>query len=244
MKSCPTCGSKYTDDTLSFCLSDGSRLGDDGAAGAVTVVLGETETFVRSSGAADAVTQVVPMPAAQPSTPPSRIGMAVAITVVVMLMLFAIVGIGGFLLWRNYSEPSANTPPNRNVASNTFNPSPEPTRTVQPPTAPTPPTAKTPVATPETPQRASYPATLRLKMARGATSVPFSGEINAGDNRSFVLACRAGQALSATVTGGSCVTFGPSGSSISRTTVSGDNFVTVTNNCQTLSRFTVRISVL
>ncbi len=249
MKSCPNCGSKYTDDTLSFCLSDGSRLADDGSTGAVTVVLGETDTVVRPGRAPEGgVTQISPIQAARPSKATSRIGLAVALTACGMLILFGVIAVVGFLIWRNYNEPSANAAQNREVVANTFDASPTPaktTTTAKSPAVPTPlPTiAKTPTATPQTPKRASYPASVRLKMARGAFSVPFSGEINPGDERSFILACRAGQSLSATVNGGSCVTFSLGGSSISRTTVGGDNYVSVTNNCQTPSRFTGRISV-
>lgn len=250
MKSCPNCGSKYTDDTLSFCLSDGSRLADDGATGAMTVVLGETDTVVRPArGAEGGVTQISPIQTAPPPpTATSRVGLAVALTAFGMLIFFGAVGIVGFFIWRSSIEPSANALQNREVVANTFDASPTPAKTATPkksPLVPTPqPTlAKTPTATPETPKRASYPASVRLKMARGAFSVPFSGEINPGDERSFILACRAGQSLSATVNGGSCVTFSQGGSSISRTTVGGDDYVSVTNSCQTPTRFTGRISI-
>jgi hypothetical protein len=47
MKYCPTCGTQYTDDTLRFCLQDGSKLDDLREAEIATVVLNETPTITR-----------------------------------------------------------------------------------------------------------------------------------------------------------------------------------------------------
>lgn len=234
MKSCPTCGTRYTDDTLSFCLSDGSRLDGDDAASAVTVEISETDTFVRPGSNA-------PLPA----KPVSRTGIAVAVTAAVMLLLFGIVGVIGFLIWRSYESNTGNATPNRaenRVIVNATSPSPVATaKPTQPAASPKPTIASSP--TPTTPNRANYPATARIRLAKGRFSAPFSGEINPGDERSFVLTCRAGQSLSASISGGSCVTFSGGGTSMSRTTVAGDNYLTVTNNCSSVARFSGSVSI-
>jgi hypothetical protein len=242
MKTCPNCGTRYTDDTLSFCLSDGTPLGDDEAASAITVVIGEPNTLARP-----VATNGTEMTSTAPPTSwASRTGLAVALTALGMLILFGGVAVVGFLIWRNYGTAPINPEQNRNenrVVVNSSSPSPAPTSTAKTVQNPQPTLPKTPVSTPDAPTRATYPATQRLKMARGAFSASFGGEINPGDERSFILACRAGQSLSATVGGGSCVTFSGGGSSLSRTTTSGDNYLTVTNNCPTVARFSGRVSI-
>src|SRR5687768_5888409 len=49
MKTCPSCRTQYSDDTLFFCLQDGTPLVGSEAENP-TVALGETETFVRRVG--------------------------------------------------------------------------------------------------------------------------------------------------------------------------------------------------
>lgn len=48
MKYCPSCGTQYTDDTLRFCLQDGSQLTPGRESEARTVVLDETPTLTRN----------------------------------------------------------------------------------------------------------------------------------------------------------------------------------------------------
>jgi len=238
MKTCPSCGSRYTDDTLSFCLSDGSRLADETSAGEVTVVLGETETVARpraSSGTPAHPSQSVGPPA-------SRTWIAVLLTAAGMLALFVIIAVVGFFVWRNLDTQVA-TPisENRNGGSTATTPYSSPTQ--RPTATPSKPTPEPTIArTPE--PRANYRSTTRLTMGKGSYSAPFSGEINPGDTRIFVLACRSGQSLSATVSGGPCVTFSGGGTSLSRTTTAGDNSVSVINTCTQITRFSVRISVI
>lgn len=238
MKTCPSCGSRYTDDTLSFCLSDGTRLAEETANGDITDILGETETLARPRASVGSPTYPV-----QPVSPTaSRTWIAVLLTAVGMLALFGVVAVVGFFVWRNLGKPG-DTPTweNRNSSSAASSPS------ASPPIRPTatqakPSPAPTIARTPE--PRASYRSTTRLTMGKGSYSAPFSGEINPGDTRTFVLACRSGQSLSATVTGGSCVTFSGGGTSLSLTTTAGDNSVSVVNNCTQVTRFSVRISVI
>jgi hypothetical protein len=105
MKQCPTCQSQYTDDTLQFCLQDGSPL--QFAAGS-----GEQETVVSARPSE----KINPPPVTSPTgwhpnqyqssadarTPEkkSNATIAVFLTVFVMLLLFGFVGIGAWLYFR------------------------------------------------------------------------------------------------------------------------------------------------
>ena len=50
MKICPSCKTQYSDDTLSFCLQDGTPLAAGFSSDTPTVVLGETETVAARRG--------------------------------------------------------------------------------------------------------------------------------------------------------------------------------------------------
>lgn len=126
MKSCPKCGNIYSDDTLAYCLQDGSVLTSDADAETPTVVLGETETVVshasgdrfqipitgpgRQQYQQSQVTSYVPP---QTNSGGSKVFWAVAATIIVMLVVFSVAGVGIFMFVRNgQSEPArnANTP--------------------------------------------------------------------------------------------------------------------------------------
>ena len=108
MKTCPKCLTQYTDDTLVYCLQDGSALSAATQAGTPTVVLGETETLVRPREGG-------PVPETQPSlsgdavrsgtsapTPRrSSTVLAVAITALLMILVFGVLGIAAFLYFKN-----------------------------------------------------------------------------------------------------------------------------------------------
>ncbi len=173
-----------------------------------------------------------------------------------MLLLFGFIGIAAWMFLKGPDGPLvANTntnvvkPPtnlNTNFNSSTPNvntqtrPSPEEPK-------PSPETPKpSPKPTVEEPRTlATYPSTTRLKFARGAYTTSFSGDLNPGDDRSMVLACRAGQSLSATVSGGgSCVSVRGGGSSYRTVTSGGDNYVTVSNRCSQVARFSISITII
>lgn len=146
-------------------------------------------------------------------------------------MLIAAVGVIGFLLvTRNVNDANktANTPQNVAVAKT---PTPRPTETA----------TKTPTPTP----KEDYPATTRLKFGKGDVQTRFDGEINGDDTRSFVLACAAGQELSAVVASdGNCVEFKQGGEDYDAITSKGDNFVTIKNTCSKKTTFRIEIAVL
>jgi len=252
MKNCPQCGTQYSDDSLSFCLQDGTPLvGSE--ADTPTVVLGGSEAPVTRRDA-------VRVPVGDPNmaegpfnraAPPvvekksSKIMLAVVGTAVGMLVLFGIIGLAAFIFYRNSQTAgvqNANVPPNVDIAAinkNSGTPA-SPART----SAPSSP-APSPASSPASPALSSYPATSRLKFAKGSYSTSFTGDINPGDTRSLVLSCRSGQSLSANVSSRSnCVTFRGGGTSLATTTSGGDNYITVSNNCSSVAHFTVNISII
>ncbi|HEY8563637.1 MAG TPA: hypothetical protein VIL74_24875 [Pyrinomonadaceae bacterium] len=112
MKQCPTCKSNYTDDTLQFCLQDGSPLQPAPGAFDESSVYGEQETVVsgRPSNQIDPPPVTSPTAwnpnqyesnaAVQPAAKKSNATVAVFLTVFVMLLLFSFVGIGAWLYFR------------------------------------------------------------------------------------------------------------------------------------------------
>ncbi len=129
MKVCPQCNAQYADDTLSFCLQDGTMLVSGPQTDTPTVVMGETETFVARSGypsqtpAPSEVTRVQTFE--QPKTG-SNTALAVVLTAGGMLLLFIAIGIAAWLYSRNSGSAVANansyTPPtilNTNLSPST-----------------------------------------------------------------------------------------------------------------------------
>lgn len=86
------------------------------------------------------------------------------------------------------------------------------------------------------------PPTARISFQRGASQATVSGAVSS--QRSYVLAARSGQYLSASVSsGGGCVTFSNGSSATSYTTSSGDNRVTVVNRCGSQSSYKLTVSI-
>ena len=130
MKQCPTCQSQYTDDTLQFCLQDGSRLQSAANPAEQTPALDEQETVIsnRPSNQNYAPQKTNPTnwnpnqttPDANIQTPEKKSGtsFAVFLTAFVMLLFFGIAGIGAWLFLRG-AKPDENT--NLLIAKNTPN---------------------------------------------------------------------------------------------------------------------------
>jgi hypothetical protein len=265
MKTCPQCGTRYSDDTLSFCLQDGTPL-----VGQVTenptVFLGEAETAASRRDAVrvtvgdpdsgnwgqSQVTQVAPV---KPEKKAWNTALAVLLTAVGMLVLFGIVGVVAIVFFRNSQlagVQNTDTTPSVNIRVRNGNDNLTPPVTASPTrsasSTPKPPPSPSPtvdVDLPPPPAGVPYPSTTRLKFGRGAYSTSFGGLINPNDSRSLVLACRSGQSLSANVSSpGSCVTIRGGGSSFSITTSGGDNYITLSNNCSSIVKFSIRITVI
>lgn len=117
MKVCPNCQSRYTDDTLQFCLQDGTNLVTDESQNLMPTIAfnDETETIVKkrqSGGAANFQTE--------PKN--SNTALIVVTTLLAMLFLFGAIGIGA---WLYFSKGKTEIEQNTNVNSST----PENTRT-------------------------------------------------------------------------------------------------------------------
>lgn len=133
MKYCPNCRTEYTDNTLQFCLQDGTRLtavSDDPP----TVAFGESETVVakrggermrfdvQDSGAESFQTnRVTQIPVAPTETKKSNTALTILLTAFGMLILFGAIGIGAWLYLRNNrTEIAKNTNNAPNAANQTF----------------------------------------------------------------------------------------------------------------------------
>ncbi len=261
MKSCPACNTQYSDDTLVFCLQDGTPLVATDMD-TPTVVLGEAETVARQGrihvplndpdSGAWPQSQVTHVATAIPEQKRSNTPIVIAIVAVGLLILLGIVGLAGVVFFKNAANSTvANTNTNPNIPNSNLNNGAFPTPQMSPLATPTiaastpyPTPMSSPAATPP-PTLSSYPSTTRLKFARGAYTTSYGGDVNPGDARSMVLACRSGQSLSASVSSsGGCVTFRGGGTSFRTTTSGGDNYITVTNNCSKVVRFSVAITII
>jgi len=156
MKHCPSCKTNYADDTLQFCLQDGTQLKDLPDSPMPTVAYSEEETLVRTKPPE----QVVPLstpnfqvqnwqtnPGEQSATFPiepkkSKTTAAVLLTALGMLLLFGI-GVGAWFYLKkgkevtvNINANSSNNRPsnanNQNVNTATPTPTPTPKPTLKP----------------------------------------------------------------------------------------------------------------
>lgn len=119
MKQCPSCQSQYTDDTLQFCLQDGSPLQSVLGSQTPTVAFGEQQTVVsnRQSNQINTPRETQPTnwkPSQfsssadfQSSAKKSNTTAAVFLTAFLMLLFFSFVGIGGWLYFKG-ATPDEN----------------------------------------------------------------------------------------------------------------------------------------
>ncbi|MBK9215337.1 MAG: hypothetical protein IPM59_07005 [Chloracidobacterium sp.] len=114
MKVCPHCNAQYADDTLSFCLDDGTPLVHGMQADTPTVVLGETETYVARGPFVPQPSEVTRVQTFDPSPPQkgANTGLTVALTALGMLLLFVVAGIAALLYMRSSPPPAANVDTN------------------------------------------------------------------------------------------------------------------------------------
>jgi hypothetical protein len=102
MMICPTCNARYEDDTLKFCLEDGTPLVPGRVTEAPTVAFREVETVVspRGDGSGQPSRDWAPDPLARSFAPrprKSNTGLAVLLTALGMLVIFGIVGAGAWV---------------------------------------------------------------------------------------------------------------------------------------------------
>ncbi|MEQ1923053.1 MAG: hypothetical protein ABL952_11165 [Pyrinomonadaceae bacterium] len=143
MKVCPTCNVHYDDDTLSFCLDDGTPLTFASQSDTPTAFITDTElvTRVRSGGTApdprfmdSQVTHVGSL--AGPPPPKSRTALAVVLTAVGMIAVFGVIAVIGMIVYLNQDRPVvSNLEPNKNSSANlpNTNPATIPTPVTSPP---------------------------------------------------------------------------------------------------------------
>jgi hypothetical protein len=246
MKRCPQCQQTFSDDNF-YCLSDGTPLPAFSDAT-------EAETVVRSA------------PVVQPTAQTTRQGVNPLITYLSIGFLASLVIIGGAIILFLLLKSNTNTPPAKNDVANIVSNTPEPKQTREPDTTnqqkanleeqqaslekekqkladerrkldaqkikPVEPSINTPAAQP----------TARISFQRVSTQSTVSGVV--ASERSYVLAARSGQYLSATVSSGSgCVALANGSTSIGYTTSKGDNRVTVVNKCGGQSSFNLTVSI-
>jgi hypothetical protein len=124
MKRCPTCQRTYTDDSLTFCLQDGSLLLSDSPSydqGARTEVLPQPVAPTIASPRPDSTTveqrrvtnptweEMGPRSTAPAAQPPARNRALTVGVFVIAILLLGLVGIGLVLLMRGSSESSRET---------------------------------------------------------------------------------------------------------------------------------------
>ncbi len=173
----------------------------------------------------------------------------------ILIFLIGIIFILGLLAVYNFTNSGRDDFVSKNDNVITVNNNSESFETPELTPIPTP--IETPIKTPiPTPQRTPkddlviedqprpkvYGKT-RIKFARGAISSRVSGEIDSKARRSFLLQARSGQNLSAQVNStNNCVIFENGSSSLGFTTISGDNQVTIYNNCES-ANFSLTVSI-
>jgi hypothetical protein len=244
MKLCPQCRQNFSDETH-FCLSDGTPL-------------------IPVDDALEELTLVRPLiPNIQTPSQPvrsgkSRIFVYLAGGLFLLLLVAGVIGVAIFALTRSRNSDTSNNTSsnsiltNKDQATNQINKekanlqsqqdqlekekqrlsderkklNEEKNKTGDTPLPPT-----------------SFPAqpTARIKFGRGHVAETFSGKIYT--QRSFVLEARSGQYLSASVVGAGCVTFSNGGTNLGFVTVSGDNRVTLVNNCNSEASFTLTVAI-
>jgi hypothetical protein len=120
MMICPTCNTRYDDDTLKFCLEDGTPLAPGPITEAPTVAFGDIETVISARGHGQAsggwdqsrAAPFVPQP--QPQTRKSSTGLTVFLTALGMLVIF---GIAGGAAWMYFNGRKSDTTQNNSLTS-------------------------------------------------------------------------------------------------------------------------------
>lgn len=121
MKVCPTCQSRYTDDTLQFCLQDGAHLINEASENSIlTVAFTDEETVVKAKQVENPASDLQnsrqsqnwqPVGAADSQTVPrkSNTALIVITTILATIFIFGAVGIGAWLYFANKTEVAQNT---------------------------------------------------------------------------------------------------------------------------------------
>lgn len=120
MKQCPQCNTIYNDDTLRFCLQDGTPLAAADANDQRTVILPEMQTVVTAREQARNTEWTQTGPPMTPESKP-RTGLTIVLTSLVTLILVSVVGAGVWIFMRERQEKSADVSGSSPVSSNNAN---------------------------------------------------------------------------------------------------------------------------
>lgn len=124
MKHCPSCRTQYTDDTLKFCLQDGTALIEVFSTATPTVVFDEKEIAVSNRGQMASKdsqetrwrqSEVTRISSLLPETEKSKTAIAVFLTAFAMLVAFGFVSVGAWLYFRNGQSEIAKNNTNTSV---------------------------------------------------------------------------------------------------------------------------------
>lgn len=259
MKTCPKCSTQYADDTLSFCLNDGTPLAG-AAADTPTDVFNESETVVRGAGQSGSdwqqsqATHYIPQQQVSQPSPTSggkSTMVMVATAALGLLVLVGVAAVVGFIYFNSAgtnvavantnSSPVPSRTPETNKAANTVaTPSPSPKIS-----SPTPAVSPTPGLSTSIDKAPTNFTSKRFEFPKGAYSSNISDSLDVGEQRTYLVACRAGQTMNTRVERGlPCITYSNGGSALRWTTFSGDNRVTIKNNCEQRTGFVISVSVI
>ena len=144
MKRCPKCKRKYEDDSLRFCLEDGTPLFDarDSDAPPTEILPGRGLPTLESSGpTVPTFPTGGPVPSVERVTPPTNPLLTGGVIAIAVLLLVLVGIVAFFVLKQSGGNESATTntsPQNANVASQKTSPnSTDPARSTSPGTSPT-----------------------------------------------------------------------------------------------------------
>ncbi len=161
MKRCPKCNRPYNDDTLRFCLEDGTPLSaiTRDANPPVTEILPSPIAATQRSATPTIPSElnraVVPQPEPRSSNPILTVGV-----ILIAVLLLALVGIAAFFVFRqsNSNDSAATTPSSSPIVKDGWSPKPN----------------RSPNETPDQPTRESLP----LKITASASSVRLAVQSN------------------------------------------------------------------
>ena len=136
MRICPACKTQYSDDTLQYCLQDGTPLSGGRESDTPTIALGETETAValgrqnrvnvpinETEVATWQQSQVTRVAAPVPQSRSFKMLFIVGLGVIALFAVVGLVGVGALTYWRNSQVSVASNNANvTNVSAPNSNP--------------------------------------------------------------------------------------------------------------------------
>ena len=222
MKKCPNCNQSFSFDN-DFCLDDGTRLVADGLG---------------LQTASEIPTQFISRP---PLATPAHTQDSSKWLYLIVGLLAATVIVGGIVIifkpfqGDNTKESKYETVRTENSASNVS--APLPVTNASSPKS----NASVPASVPERPKA----STVRVRFAKGAITSSPSGSLFAGEIKNYVLACRAGKQLTATIsTSKECIIFSDNSTVCPSITKKGDNSISIKIPCRGNGGYRLDITII